>query len=369
MICAACNKELLSGDAFLECTLETCGKVYHYLCNNRELTLTERSAWICPECSCAAKKGGCNDNLPIPLQTPISQKYISARNKSNVPAYRSPADSSHFPEMEIQLLREQINILSERLTDAVSTIDKYHTALALCSKQIQECNEKLSKFENVSDCHNCHLSDSCTPVQAVVESDSVNNIQVPVTKPKLKSKPKPKAKPKPKQLANNHVTDIQKGQEKTFPPPNMSAPPEDYVLTSQPHELQSPILPSTINNHNSAEEWTEVRSKKPRRVSSLRGTAGPETTTLKAVEYRKYIHLWNMVSGTEEVQTYLQKLFPEAGCTIEELKPKGDYKSFKIGVPPELYLKCVSPNIWPTNARVKEWFFRRQPTKSPHKEY
>ncbi|KAH9631973.1 hypothetical protein HF086_000310 [Spodoptera exigua] len=64
-----------------------------------------------------------------------------------------------------------------------------------------------------------------------------------------------------------------------------------------------------------------------------------------------------MVSGTDEVQAYLQNLFPDGGCTVEELKAKGDYRSFKIGVPPELYENCVSPNIWPTNARVKEWFF------------
>ena len=115
------------------------------------------------------------------------------------------------------------------------------------------------------------------------------------------------------------------------------------------------------------EQWTEVRRKKPRTSFSVRGTAGPETTSLKAVEFRRYLHLWNMLSGADEVRIYLQHLCPEGSCTVEELKPRGDYKSFKVGIPPAYYDKCLCADVWPENARIKRWLFRgSQINENPH---
>ncbi|KOB79171.1 Mutant cadherin [Operophtera brumata] len=112
-------------------------------------------------------------------------------------------------------------------------------------------------------------------------------------------------------------------------------------------------------------KWTEVR-RKIRRNTSMCGTANSTITTLKAVEVKKYIHLWNMESGAEEVRDYVRQLCPEGICTVEELTPKGSYKSFKLDVPDVSYEKCLSSNVWPTNARIKVWFNLRRPIRESY---
>lgn len=39
-----------------------------------------------------------------------------------------------------------------------------------------------------------------------------------------------------------------------------------------------------------------------------------------------------MASGAEEIRKCLRKICPDESCTVEELTPKGDYKSFKLGL-------------------------------------
>lgn len=102
------------------------------------------------------------------------------------------------------------------------------------------------------------------------------------------------------------------------------------------------------------QQWTEVK-RKSRRPASLFGTAGPAVTSLKAVELRKHLHLWNMESSAEEIRDYLRKLCPNGTCTVEELTPKGCYKSYKIGVPVADYEVCYSNDVWPINARINPW--------------
>ncbi|KAI8434147.1 hypothetical protein MSG28_012272 [Choristoneura fumiferana] len=119
------------------------------------------------------------------------------------------------------------------------------------------------------------------------------------------------------------------------------------------------VDPSDDEEHrNTSGGWQEVRYRK-NRFSSVRGTAGPEATPLRAVEYRKYIHLWNMVSDADEIRAYLRSLSPESLCTVEELRPKGEYKSYKIGVPAVQYERCLSADVWPANARIRPWLFRK----------
>lgn len=106
----------------------------------------------------------------------------------------------------------------------------------------------------------------------------------------------------------------------------------------------------------------------PQRPTSMRCTGSPTKMTLRAVERRKFIHLWNMVSSLEEVSQYLKELYPADTCIVEELKPKGNYKSYKIGVPEVHYDTCFAADIWPDNARLKAWVpFRGQNSSSQYR--
>lgn len=143
--------------------------------------------------------------------------------------------------------------------------------------------------------------------------------------------------------------------------PSAQAPASD---ANQRDDQKSDLQGSTTESSQpTGEKWKEVRRTKPRPSLSMRCLAGPAVTSLKAAEMRKYIHLWNMLSGAEDVKQYLNELCPQKVCTVQELNTTNNYKSFKIGVPEECFDRCFSVNIWPENARVKKWvnYKRREP--------
>lgn len=123
--------------------------------------------------------------------------------------------------------------------------------------------------------------------------------------------------------------------------------PELTLSTDRPRD-NAPVV-------EAEEGWTEVKKKSHRRPQSLCCTAGPSVTTLKAVERRKYLHLWNMMSGPEDVKKYVEQLCAPEAVSVEQLSSRGDYKSYKIGVPMSCFDTCFSIDIWPDNARVREW--------------
>lgn len=184
-------------------------------------------------------------------------------------------------------------------------------------------------------------------------------------------------KPKPK-----------KGRAKKIP---ASVPERDEIQRAEQHEPSSELSASALFQGSvpisapkpmdvggtvsmpeaetkAMDGWQVVNNKRPRRSASIRGTAAPNLVPLKAVEYRKHIHLWNMASGSDEVLAYVKSLCPTGTCTLEELRAKGDYKSFKISVPAIYYDKCLSPQLWPENARIKPWLFRGSPSAAKKTE-
>ncbi|KAF9824592.1 hypothetical protein SFRURICE_004049 [Spodoptera frugiperda] len=133
------------------------------------------------------------------------------------------------------------------------------------------------------------------------------------------------------------------------------------ALDDTPKIISQTMAPVNSNLVNSL-SWSEVVRKPSRRAVSIHGAAGPNVTSLKAVEVRKHLHLWNMESTADEIQKYLYTLCNTDTCTVQELTPKGNYKSFKIGVPLACFEKCYSADVWPMNARIKPWIYYRKST-------
>lgn len=69
-----------------------------------------------------------------------------------------------------------------------------------------------------------------------------------------------------------------------------------------------------------------------------------------------------MESTADEIRSYLHTLCGVDTCTVDELTPKGNYKSFKIGLPTAYYERCYSADVWPVNARIKPWINYRKPS-------
>lgn len=142
------------------------------------------------------------------------------------------------------------------------------------------------------------------------------------------------------------------------------APQTSCVVPSETGTVIKGDSPITVSQIPDTEQWTEVKKRRTQRPASLCGTADSKKTTLKAVEPRRYIHLWNMESDADDVRDYLRELCPVGTCTVQELTPRGDYKSYKIGVPVAYYDVCFTTEVWPVNARIKNWVTYKKPVKS-----
>lgn len=339
LICSGCRGDLGLGEEYLQCMVKTCNKLYHLLCTSKKLTTKEKDSWVCPECCIRQKRIG--SNCETPVGTPVTTKNISVRNKSapSVSPSPQPEFSSQVASimLEMQGIRNQMSILTEQLSNAVSVVTQYQAALADCSMKIGIASERLVRLEQSSTCH----------CQADKPREPNSGNAIPLSDARSEGKPKP---------INRKISSM---SNLTVEPTNVVAP----CVAEQSFALPTRNAESTDTTHVDHNEsgqgtWQKVLGRK-KRFSSVRGTAGPHVTSLKAIECRKFIHLWNMISGADDVREYLHTLYPGKTFTIEELKPKGDYKSFKIGVPKELYEECLTAEMWPENARVRVWFFRR----------
>lgn len=347
MSCGACQLNLSVGEEYLQCMAPRCGKLYHHQCNNKVLCEAEKAVWVCPECSCAAKRGGRNCDTPV--GTPVNIKNVVFRNPSSTgaPTPPQPAPRRASPRSpgsdvsvsmpiasEIMLLREQITNLTEQLTDAVSTMTRYHSALIASISKVHAISDKLEALDKSME---SRCSRAVVPTfSGVLQGLTDENVGARATHSR-------------REHGSGGDTGGMRGGAMSA-----AARPDDTDRSS------------SDGGGDAGREWQEVlaKKKKQKRPTSIRCTGGPSITALRAVESRKHIHLWNMVSSAEEVKAYLEELCERHTCTVEELKSRGNYKSFKLGVPDAFYDKCLSADVWPDNARIKMWFFRRQPSKT-----
>lgn len=101
----------------------------------------------------------------------------------------------------------------------------------------------------------------------------------------------------------------------------------------------------------------EERSKHSRNSSMItRGTAAPGSTQIQASERWKYLHLYYVRVGTtvEQVLDHLKSIH-DGLYTVESLKARGNYASFKLGVPAKLVDQIMSPQNWTEDICIKPW--------------
>jgi hypothetical protein len=83
------------------------------------------------------------------------------------------------------------------------------------------------------------------------------------------------------------------------------------------------------------------------------------------VERRLFIHAFSFAPNTteEQVKTYMTKKMngQDYDIDVEKIITKGHHASFKIGVPSSKYEDWLNPEMWPVNARINRWIFRRRP--------
>lgn len=119
------------------------------------------------------------------------------------------------------------------------------------------------------------------------------------------------------------------------------------------------ITANEAERHDNASGWSEVRRRRSRGPISNAtcGTAAPGATALQAADRKSYLHLYYVKIGTtsEQVSEHLATICPGDNFTVEALKSRGDYASFKLTVPAKNADKYLSPACWPTDVYIKPW--------------
>lgn len=403
MDCAACCSKIDAEEEHLRCAIDTCSKMYHFLCAGGRSLTESRNSWICPECRCSAKKGGDNSSTPVgSAKKQFRDTNVTHRRKVGSPC---PADDSCVVETselstdEVLGMRQEMRSLKGQLSHAVSVIISYESQMATYTSEVRELNKKLASLVEVTavpptpeTSANPQVDVTLAPVNSfpaqrnsnismameisvLSKTQAQSHLEVPVTDVAgpviqtvdhqkmatsmktldLPTSPMPKRR-KQKRLRNKNV--LEKRSE-TLTSTSSGKSCEIISETTARDE------PSSVINLNqpisTSEQWVEVARRRSHRPPSMCGTAGPAKTTLKAVEPRKYMHLWNMESNVDDIRDYLGQLCPTGTCTVQELTPRGDYKSYKIGVPTAAYDLCFSTEVWPINARLKAWIPYQKP--------
>lgn len=318
--CYACQVDFEDSEKFLCCKVGGCPNLFHHLCaSGNNMTEDTIKVWVCPECRNAQKKGGDNSQTPVGASKIRPEAGVTIRAKPAQPRL-SDEDfrSTEYLEImtEIRKIQNQVSGISTLLEKVFGSLSGFKEQIDTLAMQTGTFNCKLENLES-----RAKASLQREPVEVTVVSGQTT-------------------------CGTHRATVV--SPKKTKPPTSTN------TLRSPP--MQAKTKKAEAEKENDVEEgWIEVRKKVHRRPLSLHGTAGPSITSLRAVEPKKFFHLWNMESGIDEVKPYVEQLCTPAVFTVEELASKGSYKSYKIGVPDALYIKCSAKDVWPVHARIKEW--------------
>lgn len=408
MSCGGCGTVIPESEDFLQCTIDGCRKIFHLPCVGEKTQSV--SEWVCPECRCSSKRGG--DNSLTPVGASKKHRDANVTLRKNISSYNQIDENIYQSEneqlsVEIRSLRQEMASLANELRKAVSLITSYETKLEYYAGQVQSVHTFL-KVREPETAYSVAVAAACCPHEScrspLPTSSSLVATPPPVSCPlgssgvpapvsthskvaTVSCPPGPCGAPLPSRPSSSStatttaaclpvsskvppavgaVSKTAKGMKmRTQPVPPASRTMR--VLPDYPVQ-EGRTSPAAVSSRCPAEDsqpWTEVGRGRRRRPSSLCGTAGPTVTSLKAVEPRSLIHLWNMESGAEDIREYLKQLCPDALCTVTELTPKGDYRSYKIGVPVAYYETCMSTDVWPVNARIKAWVTHQKPYGPP----
>ncbi|CAG4992174.1 unnamed protein product [Colias eurytheme] len=103
-----------------------------------------------------------------------------------------------------------------------------------------------------------------------------------------------------------------------------------------------------------ADHWIQVKNK---RKNVMRGSAAPGNSLIEASERWKYYHLYYVKAGTlaDKITEHLNNACSIDNCTVEALKSRGNYASFKVGVLAKQSHLFMDVNKWPEDVCIKPW--------------
>jgi hypothetical protein len=342
--CAGC-RSAVQGSQYLQCSL--CSDRYDLICANvsekrflNTMTRDHKSLWKCQACKSKAPKGD-NTNTPV-RATKDSPDNVTLRQRkptSSIHLSESVRDECDlFPTLDQirAVIREELHLFmsehmhdlfSEPIAKAVSTV--FSKSFDILSDRIATMGKKMENIATVDPLTDAAALRRTLPLdQNLVISGQEESVTLPVLSPRTAAG------------TRRDWSDIVGG-------------PRRSNNTS-----------GGLQNH----DVTEV--KRPRRVRSppqniLRGTAAPGNSEIQASERQSNYHLFYVKSGTtaEQVKKYLVRIAGREDCSVENLRARGPYASFKLCVPSVSTEHILAPDSWPEGVCIKPW---RRPFRPEH---
>lgn len=407
--CAACGKNTHLIER-LQCF--NCKMLYHYECLNitREQYATEKHffdhSWKCPECNLETRTV-IRDDTPVRRSsaamvdiTNVSVDELMSANceVTNYDTLTSDKYFAHSQDMANVTVRAKLNnrtktfhsdsptaiadttvreglkeVIYEEMQKAITA--NFASLRVLFSDKIEEVCQRLKNLEeNVNRTNRTNeqihslgninnylelnfgkLDERLTSIEKKMANKIIHGETQNTHSQNLRVIANPQSTIKQNKIPEKKSIDVASktiGNEKTpgIKSLNNIAKTSADILKSQPEIRKG-------NTEDS--KWTDVKSKhsKGRRSQILRGTADPCNSLLQASEKVQYLHLYYVKMGTSdiEVNEHLKKISKTDTCTVETLKARGNYASFKLGVPTRLVDTVLMPTNWAADICIKPW--------------
>lgn len=393
--CAGCKMDIL-GNVFLSCKI--CTQTYDLDCANvtqkqfQDMSVVSKKDFECPACQCRKPKFG-NINTPVGSKSvPKAESYAPLQEQDSLinliddeplsmnenityrPHQRmqpkdltflvdSIADESITVGCIRTVIRDEFErIIDERLMKLFRKYDEDQIALHRQTEQVlANINKKMTLIE-------CRVADLEGKLAAANKKPSSQPVVPQTLTPEL-------VVPNPRGILEKQTS--------TEPVPatlEIEVPISTLVAATSLEENSALTSKQSLHNNASVVEIQHPASnaksfseavKKPKKPSKpqgiVRGSAkvSGSLPQLVAAEQLRYIHLYYVQMGTtvQKVKDYIISITDaEIFCSVEPLRARGHYASFKIGVPSKLYDSVMTAEMWPEDVCIKPWThnFRQQ---------
>lgn len=317
------------------------------------MNMEHRSKWKCPACCCNQPKRD-NSNTPVGIHANLGN------DAENVTIRRNPLlNLQGVPKcnMNDTILDDSVNTFTLR------EIIREELGAALCDSLADKLSQVIvGKIETVI---SSTLANLTTTISTIVENKLkvLDKARVVASKTTTNPDTSKTTTQKPVVRVTKNIT-TKKAAHKV---PSLMHKAEDESTQQLPHTVSErasgangnpaveTLPPFVVAKDAKDNPWIEVKRKRTRVTC---GSATPGMSQLEASQRIRHLHLYFVKAGTavEQIRLHLNTVCnSNEVLSIESLKARGNYASFKLTVTCGSAEKVMAPETWPQGVCIKPW--------------
>lgn len=344
MDCTVCGRKTDVGE-MIKCN--GCKAVYHHRCVNissaafKEGQVQLKRTFLCDTCANVTRRTRITDDTPVrgARAGPMEPNQSFGENVSQAKAESLTSDEivDKFSSIVMSKISAfETNILQEiKATVAVLALE--NSALR---EELKEVNMKCWSYEKrIKELETELIGEKNESHDIDTNSQKQRQARVPLSKT-------------PKSTISSAT-----------PTPPLPNPAETSYAAVTRKATDAKV------ENKSGNDWIEVKNN--RRSNPIKRGGNNSIASLKAVERKKFLHVWRLEKNTTEdsLKVYIRQILgDDSEILVQKLitRTERDYASFRIGVTVSHYEKLCDPDLWPINVEYSEWIWFR-PSNQPKK--